>query len=165
MDINIQETYSEVYEKGIVIRQSIPKGTKINNTEKITLVISAGDPPVMPDLTNRLKSDAVNFLSKNNISYTVIEQYSDSIAEGRVIKTTPSAGTTVGGTVTLYISKGAKPIPSSAPAESSSQASIPSVSSSTPSSSAASSTASETSSTVSSATESTESTPSSTVSE
>lgn len=162
---DIEETYSEVYEKGIVIRQSIPKGTKINNTEKITLVISAGDPPVMPDLTNRLKSDAVNFLSKNNISYTVIEQYSDSIAEGRVIKTNPSAGTTVGSTVTLYISKGAKPIPSSSPAESSSQASTPSVSSSAPSSSAVSSTVSETTSTVSSATDSTENAPSSTVSE
>lgn len=115
----IEETYSEVYEQGVVIQQSVPRGTKIKNTETVTLTISKGEPPAMPDLRGRLKSDAVNLLSKRGIAYTIIEQYDSTIASGRVIRTTPGAGTTVSTTVTIYISKGARPV-SSAPSVASS---------------------------------------------
>jgi len=109
---DIEEIYSEIYEEGLVIKQSVPKGTKIKNTETITLTVSRGEPPTLPNFTNALKSDAINVLTRNEIQYTIIEQYNDTIASGRVIKTNPSAGSTVNGTVTIYVSKGAKPVSS-----------------------------------------------------
>lgn len=108
----IEEIYSEVYESGLVISQSIPKGTKIDNTESIKLTVSKGNPPAMPDLTNRLKSDAINLLTKRGIAYTVVEEYSDTISSGRVTRTNPRTGTSVTSTVVLYVSKGARPVSS-----------------------------------------------------
>lgn len=114
----IEETYSEVYKSGQVISQSIPNGTKISNTESIKLTISKGKPPALPELTNRLKSDAVNLLTKNGISYRIVEEYSQNIASGRVIRTNPRSGVSITGSVVLYISKGPVPV-SSKPTESS----------------------------------------------
>lgn len=108
----IEEIYSEVYESGLVIKQSIPKGTKIDNTETIRLTISKGTPPAMPELTNRLKSDAINILSKRGISYTVVEEYSETIGSGRITRTNPNAGISVTSTVVLYVSKGQRPVSS-----------------------------------------------------
>jgi len=105
----IEEVYSEVYDEGIIIRQSIPKGAIINNTETITLTVSRGTPPTMPTLKGRLESDAANFFQRKDVSYTVVKQYSDTVAAGRVIKTDPREGQTITGIVTLYISKGPKP--------------------------------------------------------
>ncbi len=106
----VEEVYSEVYDEGTIIDQSIPKGSSIKNTETITLTVSRGEPPTMPSLTGRLKSDATNYFQRKDVSYTVIEQYSSSISAGRVIKTNPDVGETITGSVTLYISKGAKPV-------------------------------------------------------
>lgn len=108
----IEEIYSEVYETGIVIEQSVPKGTKIKNTETVKLTISKGAPPAMPNLANRLKSDAINVLSKRGISYTIVEEYSDTIAKGRIIRTNPEPGTSVTSTIVLYVSKGQKAVSS-----------------------------------------------------
>ncbi len=105
----VEEIYSEVYEQGVVIQQSVPAGSKIKNTETVTLTVSKGEPPAMPDLRGKLKNDAVNLMTKRGIVYTIVEQYDPTVAAGRVIRSTPSAGTTVSGTVTLYISKGARP--------------------------------------------------------
>ena len=113
----IEETYSEVYDRGVVIDQSIPQGSTIKNTETITLTISNGQPPTMPDLVGRLKSDAINLLNRRGITYTMVEQYDNSVAAGRVIRTNPRAGVSVSSTVTLYVSKGSRPV-SSAPTSS-----------------------------------------------
>lgn len=109
----IEEEYSEKYDEGIIISQSAEKGTKIKNTDKITLTVSLGKPPKMPNLRNMVKVDAENELKERKIDYVIVEQYNQSVAEGKVIGTNPSANQTVGGTVTVYISKGAKPIISS----------------------------------------------------
>lgn len=127
----IEEVYSEVYEEGTIISQSIPKGKSIKNTETITLTVSRGEPPTMPSLTGRLKSDATNYFQRKGVPYTVIEQYSDTIGKGRVIKTDPREGQTITGAVTLYVSKGTKPkpAPSSKPGSSVSTESTGSVTS------------------------------------
>ncbi len=109
----LDEVYSEVYDEGTIIDQSVPKGSSIKNTETITLTVSRGEPPTMPSLSGKLKSDATNYFQRKGISYTVIEQYSSSISEGRVIKTNPEVGETITGSVTIYVSKGKKPVSSS----------------------------------------------------
>lgn len=111
----IEETYSEVYDKGVVISQSVEPGTNIKNTERVKLTISKGDPPTMENMRGRLKSDAVNVLKKNNIPYTITEIYDNTIEEGRVVKTSPEAGKTITGSVTVYVSRGKQPV-SSVPA-------------------------------------------------
>ena len=66
----------------------------------------------MPNLANRLKNDAINVLSKRGISYTIVEEYSDTIAKGRIIRTNPEPGTSVTSTIVLYVSKGQKAVSS-----------------------------------------------------
>ena len=159
----IEEVYSEIYDEGTIIDQSIPKGDSIKNTETITLTVSRGEPPTMPSLANRLKSDATNYFQRKDISYTVVEQYSDTIGKGRVIKTDPKEGQTITGSVTLYVSKGAKPqpTPSSKPESSASAESTESVASTN--SEATASNPSSATETVSSAASQTESTQTSSV--
>ncbi len=108
----VEEVYSEVYDEGTIIDQSVSKGSTIKNTETITLTVSRGEPPTMPALKGRLESDATNYFLRKDVSYTVIRQYNSSVKEGRVIKTNPSEGETITGSVTIYISKGEKPVSS-----------------------------------------------------
>ena len=141
---DITEVTSEVYDEGIIIEQSIKEGTKIKNTQVITLTVSSGKPPSMPSVTGKLRSDAVNLLNKKGISYSIVEQYDQSVAAGRVIKATPATGTTVTGSATLYISKGPKPVESATQSsEAAGNESSESTSQTSSNSSASSSTASE----------------------
>ena len=115
------------YPKGKVISQSIPAGTTISNTDTIVLKISLGVPPSMPNLSGYLKSDAkaiLNDLGIDNIS--IVEQYHSTIAPGKVISTNPSVGVAITGPVTLYISRGERPV-ASVPDDVSSQAPVTSV--------------------------------------
>ncbi len=105
----VEEVYSEVYDEGIIIKQSIPKGTTIKNTETLVLTVSRGEPPTMPSLRGRLESDATNYFQRKDVSYTIIEQYSSDVAKGRVIKTNPREGQTITGDVIIYVSKGEDP--------------------------------------------------------
>ena len=105
----IEEVYSENHKKGEVMSQSIAKGKKIKVSEVITLTVSLGKPPKMPNLKDKLLIDAEAELKELKIDYVIIEQYSDDVAAGLVIKTTPTPDNKVGGTVTIYVSKGPKP--------------------------------------------------------
>ncbi len=110
----IKEEYSEVIDKGIVIEQSVTPGAKVDNTEIIQLVVSRGEPPIMISLVNWLEDDAVRYLKRNGVKYSIEKRYSN-VAKNRVIETTPRKGETILGKVTIVISKGPQPVASSAP--------------------------------------------------
>lgn len=90
-------------------------GTDDNNT---TVSATATPGPagegeyVLPDFSNQLKDSVIVELGNEDIKYTVVEEASDDIDEGNVIRTNPEAGTSVkkGSSIELVVSTGAEKI-------------------------------------------------------
>ncbi len=97
------------YEEGVIIDQNPNGGKKVMKGTEVQLTVCSGKEMVeMPDLTNYKEADAITALSKLGLDYKIVEKESDTVKEGRVIKTSPAAGKEVakGSTVTVTISKG-----------------------------------------------------------
>lgn len=71
----------------------------------------------LPDLTNMKAADAINYLESKKINYTVVNEYSDTVPEGFIIRHEPGKGTPVpeGGSVRLYVSLGPETPPEPPP--------------------------------------------------
>ena len=95
--------------QGYVISADPADGSQVDPGTTVTLTISNGPSQVsVPDVTGWNESDAENFLSGSNLSYTVTYTSSSSVESGRVISMSPSAGSSVnaGSTITLTVSSG-----------------------------------------------------------
>lgn len=109
---HIEYETSDEYEEGQIMLQDPGVNQYMKQNKKIKITISSGetegDIPV-PDLRNELAEDAQAELLKLKLKYEKIEEESDSIAEGYVIKQSPSKGVKVqeGATILLHVSKGA----------------------------------------------------------
>ena len=101
--------YSDVTPKGIVMEQSIKAGEEIQDGEILILTVSDG-PKVfqVPDVYNRLDEEAVTILEEALLVVKHSFEFSDTVEQGRVIKTNPERGTEVkeGDTVTIVLSSG-----------------------------------------------------------
>lgn len=90
-------------------------GTDDNNT---TVGATATPGPagegdyVLPDFSDQLKDSVIVELENEDIKYTVVEEASDVIDKGKVIRTNPEAGTSVkkGSSIELVVSTGAEQI-------------------------------------------------------
>jgi serine/threonine-protein kinase len=85
-----------------------PKGSPID------LVVSKGPPPTpVPDVTGRTQDAATAKLHHAGFSVNVETAFSDSVAKGRVIGTTPPTGETApyGSPITLTVSQGPQQFP------------------------------------------------------
>lgn len=93
-----------------VISQDPVSGTALTSKDTITLKVSSGSSYIkLDDLSGQDKAAAESKLSELGLNYTEQEEFSDDVAEGKVIRTDPGAGSTslkAGDTVTVYISKG-----------------------------------------------------------
>ncbi len=105
---------SEEYEEGLVCSQTPASGKKVNKNTKVTVVVSSGligQSITIPDVTGMSEDDALKTLNSagfKNVSSSY--NYSDSVAEGNVISTTPSANTngSEDTKITMTVSKGAE---------------------------------------------------------
>lgn len=105
--------YSDEYEKGQIMRQSLTAGKKMMKGETITVTVSYGPEPqekVMEDLSNVPQQQAQEFLDNMQLGlkYLPKMENSSTVAEGCVIRTDPDKGEKLeqGQTVTLWISTG-----------------------------------------------------------
>lgn len=106
--VTTEEGSNEV-EAGYIIRQDLEPGTKITDGMTINLVVSSGVTKyTVPNVNNNTSSDAAAILQRNGFSTTESSEYSDTVEAGKVIRTSPAAGTEVekGATITIYVSKG-----------------------------------------------------------
>jgi serine/threonine-protein kinase len=90
------------------------EGTSLKQGETVTLVPSLGPPPVkVPDVrgdTLQAASDALHG-SGLVVASSIHEAYSDTVAEGHVIRQSPADGRAPkGSAVTLWVSKGRAPV-------------------------------------------------------
>jgi len=97
---------------GLVLGQNPDAGAKVDEGSSVTLVVSTGPPrETVPDVVGETQSQAVAALTAAGFENQVTEAFSDKKA-GVVVSQKPAAGAKLdeGGTVTLVVSKGGKPV-------------------------------------------------------
>jgi serine/threonine-protein kinase len=106
----VKEEYSATYDKGKIIRQDPPPGTRIEKGTPVKVVVSLGEKPVkVPELIGKTEIEAGQILGELGLRIGEIkEEYSDKAPEGVIISQKPAPGTEVkkGTAVDIVISKG-----------------------------------------------------------
>lgn len=103
------DDYSLYVPDGAVLAISPEPGTRMNHNKPVKLVLSKGPMPVqMPDIANKTKDDATSALRELKLKVTSSEENSDTVDKGKIISTSPSAGTQLhwGDEVKIVVSKG-----------------------------------------------------------
>lgn len=110
LDIAVSaEQYSETYEKGAIMEQSVEEGLLCKNGVSVDVIISKGVKMVtVPDVLNFDYTVAEKTLKNEGLLVETKFQYDDDIEKDLVVKTEPSAKDEVapGTKVVLYVSKG-----------------------------------------------------------
>ena len=110
----IGQRASSEYAAGQIIEQSPERGKTVKGNRVISVFVSTGArTESMPNLINTERRNAALQLKNLDLSLVVddtLEEYSESITAGYVIRTIPEAGTTLneGDSVTLVVSKGSE---------------------------------------------------------
>ncbi len=104
---------SPEYEAGVVTSQKTAAGKKVKKNATVEVVVSSGLKGAeidVPDVTNQTEDEATRILKDAKLKSNVTYDYSDSVAEGNVITTTPAAGSKVAKdtVINVVVSKGAQ---------------------------------------------------------
>ena len=116
LNLHVQKEYvfDETVKKGQVISTDPVEGTPFEHDQTITLVISNGGQPVMENLDGVTEDYARKILGNYPLTLTVsiVEEFNDEVAKGRVIRTEPKEGTKLedGQEVILVMSLGKPPL-------------------------------------------------------
>lgn len=117
LSVTVSYASSNSVGKGKVISQSVESGKSVKKGDSVKLTVSSGGSSTVtvPDVVGKTKGSAVSTLEDAGFKTDSVENYNSSVEKGKVISQSPSAGTSQekGTTITLYISKGAKPAESS----------------------------------------------------
>lgn len=109
----VTETYSDKVAQGDIVTQSLPVGRVVKRDATVNLKVSKGKQPItVADTSGKRLRDARRQLTKLGFEVTAGEEFSESVAAGRVIRQDPNAGTTrfAGDTINLTVSKGPPPV-------------------------------------------------------
>jgi len=110
--MNPVEQSSDTIDAGYVIKQNPGAGMAAAKGDTVTVYISTGKETfTLDDLSGKTKEQAETKLSVADLTVGGVDyEYSDTFDEGRIIRTSPEAGSTVakGDKVSLVISQGAE---------------------------------------------------------
>lgn len=114
--IHKKAVYSNSVTKGNIMSQSIKPGSKVSPKNKIlTLKVSKGENlkkklVTIKDLSGYNLTSVRDYANEYGLDLNVIQEYSDDVDKGQVIRQDPIAGTQVlrGSQLTIYISQGKK---------------------------------------------------------
>ncbi|WP_232524846.1 Stk1 family PASTA domain-containing Ser/Thr kinase [Nocardioides mangrovicus] len=108
------QAYSTGVPQGAVVSTNPDPGSRILKGHTVAVTISRGpETHAVPDVRGRTLDKAQQMLQDAKLSYgNATEQYSQKVAEGKVITTNPVPGTQLrgGSPVDVVVSKGKKPI-------------------------------------------------------
>lgn len=110
--VKTTEQFHDTVEAGKVINQNPDAGEKAEKGTTVEITLSKGSDLVsVPSVINMDKNNAETNLINAGFKVNIQEEYSEDAATGQVISQNPSANTREpeGSTVTVTISKGAKP--------------------------------------------------------
>lgn len=103
------EEPSTEYEAGIIIKQEIDAGTKVDKNTMIKYTVSSGSDEIrVADVVGETQTDAEATLQDQGFETKVEKEKSDSVDIGKVISTDPGAGESAkkGDTITVKVSIG-----------------------------------------------------------
>jgi beta-lactam-binding protein with PASTA domain len=112
--VKVERVYHDTVPKFDVIDQNPRGGTTIEVGKTVTLVVSRGKPPVeVPGVVGLGEDEAGALITGAGLGLRVIEEFSDDVPRGRVIRQSPPGESTVrkGDTVTIVVSKGPRTFP------------------------------------------------------
>lgn len=106
--------HSDEIESGRIISQDVAVDSEVKPNTEIKLIVSSGKKPeekktaTVPAVTGYWKGDAVAALEQVGLIAEIVEEYSDTVEEGKVISSGLPAGTVVelNTMITIVISKG-----------------------------------------------------------
>ncbi|MGN0297958.1 MAG: PASTA domain-containing protein [Lachnospiraceae bacterium] len=107
------EAYSNEYEKGYVISQSLGANTEVAAESSVNYVVSLGRKTVtVPNVVGKTASEAKNLLASYELLCEVKEEFSSKYQAGYVISQNPKEGASAKSqdTVTIVVSKGAEEV-------------------------------------------------------
>lgn len=121
VDDEIEYSFSDEIEDGRVITQDPDKGTSLPKNSTVKLIVSIGSSGgtiAVPNTVNKSFDDAISQIMAAGLTYRVIEENSDTVAQGNIIRQIPIAGTKVNkdDIVTLHVSTGKGVTATQAPA-------------------------------------------------
>lgn len=105
----IEREYSDTFEEGKVISQSVKEGDTLNEGDKVKLIISKGqEMGVVPDVVGMVADEAETTLKVAGYEVVVDDEYDEEVEQGKVISQTPEANKEAAkkSTVTIVVSKG-----------------------------------------------------------
>ena len=110
----LEYRYSDTVESGYIISQTPEANEKVAEGAVIKIIVSLGEEPevkVMDDLVGQDFTNAAIYLVSQGLQVDPYEEYSDTVEEGKVIRTNPVAGTELkeGQIIKVYYSLGAEP--------------------------------------------------------
>ncbi|MDQ0931602.1 Stk1 family PASTA domain-containing Ser/Thr kinase [Streptomyces turgidiscabies] len=110
LEVRIARDYSDTVARGAVISTNPEVGERIRDNDTVTLTISRGPETVpVPQLGGSRLDKARALLKRNGLEPGMVtREFSDEVARGSVISTSPDAGTErrAGSAVALVVSKG-----------------------------------------------------------
>lgn len=101
-----ESRYDDTIGAGLIVEQS-PEAGNYSRGTKVKLVVSNGKRTVtVPDVKDWEEAQAIVKLKQSDLLYEIVQTQSDSVEDGKVIRTEPASSTTVpvGTTVKLYVS-------------------------------------------------------------
>lgn len=107
------EAFDDAVPAGQVARTDPPIGDNLPPDTPVDLVLSKGPEPVeLEDITGRKEGVATRRLEEAGVQVASTKEFSESVAQGRVVSMTPEGSTVVdaGSTVEIVVSKGPPPV-------------------------------------------------------
>lgn len=109
--MQVEQENSDDVEKGMVISQADEPDSVVARYSKVTVVVSAGSDKVdlvSLGITDMTLDTAIRLLEGKGLKPTVVEEASETVIKGSIIRFTPEDKAALGETVTLYVSTGPK---------------------------------------------------------
>jgi len=106
----VQRTYDAKVAKGYVIGTTPPAGTRLKAGSQVTIIVSEGiETKPVPSVIGKPSAEAQATIKAAGFLVKVVEEYSATVAKGKVISQNPDGGVSIdaGSTVTIVVSKGA----------------------------------------------------------
>ncbi|KGN41058.1 hypothetical protein N801_09320 [Knoellia aerolata DSM 18566] len=114
LDPTREEAFSETIAKGLVVSTDPRPNAQVRRGTDVTVVVSQGpERHAVPTLSGVTLAEATDLITRANLVLgKITESFDDKVPEGRVISTSPEAGTSLkrDAVVALTVSKGRQPI-------------------------------------------------------
>ena len=109
--VKMSDVYSSTVAAGQVCSQTPRAGQKAAPGTEVSYSLSLGvEGLTLQDLAGYTQADAQSYLVEQGLQYLVENEFSDTVEQGQVIRTDPSAASSIeaGDVVTLYVSQGSE---------------------------------------------------------